>query len=167
MKMKDILDELETLKSNSIYNYEYKYIKEIIWDDERNSKYGNDRNGYEKYKQEDTNTYITFSGKTSLRIVEDRTTGEIVGYIAESECKDKSEKRIYELRDLAKKEFYNALGVTNISEFEFWYNEYYGTCDFRNSSYTIVFNQIKQLINIVKRYNEDEDFKKFIDKIKG
>ena len=63
---KQYLTLVDNHRVEAIYNNSYRYIKDIIWDDEKNIKYGNTRKGYDKYKSE-SKGYMSFSGEVSLR----------------------------------------------------------------------------------------------------
>jgi len=146
-------------KLEAIYNKEYRYIKEIIWDDELNKTLGNTRGGYEKYNK----GYVSFSGETSLRTV--TKDKEIIGYITETNLTSNVKWSLFrEFYVLAKKETYKILEVKDIETFDYWLENSGNSLD--NRDYNSYIMAIDSLESIINDYKEDKTFRKFIDKIK-
>lgn len=154
------LKDLESHRTEAIYNYSYKYIKEIIWDDEKNEKYGDSRLGYDKFRK-DVRTSVSYSGVTSLREI--TIDNGIVGYI--SETKNQINYPLLEISEIwksAREEFIRELGATDTRAIDFWlddkiYIDYTEANSYRSA--------IMELKDIIKDYNYDEDFRFFIDKL--
>lgn len=160
---KPFLDECHKHRIGAIYDVNYRYIKEIIWDDETQDKYGVTREGYEKYKDEHTGQY-SYSGMASLREVK-HDSGETTYFIEEKRPVNSELSYIINQYELAKAKLFEVLEVKDIKTFEIFLTEYkdlYFTKDVN----TIISN-IKGFENFLSEYNNDADFKRVIDKIKG
>lgn len=158
------LENCKKHRIESIYNIEYRYIKEIIWDDEANNKFGNDRTGYEKFKNDfNYPGDLTYSGLVDLRVRIDKE-GNALGYITETKLTyNESYNIMYSQYSQAKEKLYEILEIKNRETFDYWFNNY----SYVNlkSGNDIIYS-IKSLEEIIVKYNEEEEFKKFIDAIK-
>lgn len=159
------LEETKQYRIPSIYNYEYRYIKEIIWDTEKQELYGSERAGYEKYKQDNLRTNVSFSCVHSLRTC--TLDNEIQGYIVESKkSTNENFNELYNIYNKARTELYTILDVKDKESFDYYIDEHVITSEFNLSENSII-SRIKTLEKLIKEYNEDEYFKKVLDKIKG
>lgn len=159
--LKYLLTGAEANRKEAIYDYTYSYIKEIIFDDVANEHYGNTRTGYEKFNSNEKS--VSYSGENSLRTV--TVDSEIVGYVLET--KRKVNEPLLDMKksyDDAKEEVLRLLEVKDREAFLYWLDERYYVDPFQANSYT---SGIKDLIMLVADYQEDEDLRKLIDKIKG
>lgn len=157
------VDECHKHRIGAIYDVEYKYIKEIIWDDCAQEKYGKSREGYEQYKSENPGQY-SYAGMVSLREV-NHSSGETTYFIEEKRAVNSDLSDIVKQYELAKAKLYEILEVKDVQSFEIFLTEYkdlYFTKDVN----TIISN-IKGFENFLSEYNNDPDFKRVIDKIKG
>lgn len=162
--LKDFLDSCKPHRVESIYNKEYKYIKEIIWDEEKNNKYGNTRKGYDSYKQEIEGT-ASYSGEIELRVT--KKDGQIVGYFTETKLSSNEHLNlIFVQYQLALEKTKEILKVKDKNSFMYWLtNERPPFGGFKMGTNEIV-GAIQNLESIIRDYNEDEEFKRYLDKIK-
>jgi len=158
--LKKYIEMFEPHKLEAIYNKEYRYIKEIIWDDELNSTLGSTRKGYEKFDK----GLVSYSGEVSLRTV--TKEGNIVGYITETNLTSNVKSSMFrEFYQMAKEETYRILDVKDKESFDYWLEDSGKGISFEGFNHYI--NGIKSLENVIEEYIEDEDFRRFLDKIKG
>lgn len=147
----------------AIYDTEYRYIKEIVYDEEKQSRYGSSREGYERYKR-DMEGYASYSGELDLRVQKSRE-GEVLGYFTESKLtSNESYKIMMQQYDMALSETKKILGVNDDEAFMFWLETEF-SWGFRNGANEII-SGIEKLEGIIARYESDHDFKRFIDKVK-
>lgn len=164
----EYLKECDLQDREPIYSFRYKYIKEIVWDDEKNIKYGDSRDGYEKFKH--SNEYIRKDTSDSFYVVlketEDKVTRESTGYTIETKSINlKNQDKLKELVSNAQLECMSLLGIKSPS-FLFWLNGYSGYGGTYINSIDAARHKIKFLIGIIEDYAVQEDFKDFIDKFK-
>ena len=161
--LKEFLEECDEHRLEAIYNYDYRYIKEIIYDEDLEKKYGNTRKGYEQFKKNELGT-ISYGGDVSLRTREDKE-GNIIGYMSEKSLKNNDKlNMIAEIYERAELKFREILGVTCPESFNYWFDSlgwYDEKLDVNN-----LINRIRQLEGILTSYKEDKEFRSFIDKIK-
>jgi hypothetical protein len=154
--LKEHIENCEADRIEAIYNKQYRYIKEIIWDTEAEEKYGTDRAGYEKFKQ-DTKGYSTYSGEIFLREVDG------VYFTEEKLSYNKKLSAMYKEKDKALEKTKEILGVKDNEAFEYWINNNIP------HSFTTGANEVISYINsleeLISKYNEDEEFKHFFDKV--
>lgn len=160
--MKQFIEQIENHRKYAIYNYTYKYIKDIIWDDEKNSKYGNDRKGYETFTEEN-DISVSFAGIDSLRTVYDMNNN-IQSYIIET--KEEINHPLLEIIDIFNKaidEFCKIVGSVDSETLRWWLDKELDTSPRDVNSYMYA---VKQLDRMVDDYDNYDDFRQFIDKIK-
>lgn len=159
----EYLDKAKENKIESIYNYEYKYIKEIIWDTEKQLKFGNKREGYERFNTKDKS--VSYSGVSSLRTVTDSANNSpVIGYVLETRLtQNDAYLRMKEQYDLAKNKLYKILEVKDTESFDYWFEQIIGYPSSENS----ILSHIREFGNILEQYANDDEFRKFLDKIKG
>ena len=180
--MKSYLKDIQSIRKDNIYNYCYKYWtgdeNGMRLDVHMNNKYGQDRKGYEQYKNDSVvlpdgtlsepgQIDVSYSGVTSLRTVTDRKTNKVIGYITETKLSDnpaRDEAKIIFGKQL--QAVMNHLEVHDVQSFMYYINQNMPQMDFRNSVDTYL-NKVRYLLELVKDYNDDEEFREFIDKIKG
>jgi len=156
----------------AIYNTEYRYIKEIIWDTEAQEKFGSGREGYEKFKQDKSYPgNLSYSGEIDLRIRYDRENGLLLGYITESKrtSNDNYKHMVKQFED-AKEKMFEILGVKDTEAFNYWLEEYTGGLfGFSRKGANETISAIETLEGIITKYNdpEEQEFKQFLDKIKA
>lgn len=160
--MKQFIEMIESHRKEAIYNYSYKYIKEIIWDDEKNEKYGDGRVGYEIFTQENE-VSVSFSGIESLRKVYDMDNN-VKSYILET--KKEVNDPLMEIIDIynsAVDYFCNKLGSTDSKILRWWIDSNIEVNPREVNSYL---SAVKELNSYLIDYEIYEDFRLFIDKIK-
>ncbi len=168
----NLLKEANQLKYEKIYNYEYSYFTKtndgLKKDISSNDKYGNDREGYEQWSQDNPDKSMSYSGVTSIREMSNRKTGEILGYMFEKKLNDNIWlKNIKVLFEKAWKEFCQELNINDSKAMDYFlFNDI--SYDFRDSGQEII-NKFRILLDVIEKYNDPEelDFKKMIDKIKS
>jgi hypothetical protein len=161
--LSEFLENIKPHRIEAIYNKEYRYIAQIIWDDELNEKYGSKREGYERFKSEQPG-YVTHSGEIDLRVWRDHN-GEELGYMTETKLNsNESYKIINEQFHGALKKTKEILDVKDHEAFDYWLNNEVNST-FRGPNECI--SAIKRLQSIIERYNEDMEFRAYLDKIKG
>jgi hypothetical protein len=121
------------------------------------------RLGFEEYKQTlPKNWKLEHSGVISLRTITEN--GVIVGYVKETKLTTNSKwERYHKLYDKAYDTFKSMLGVVDHTTFDYWFYDKYSR-PFEINSFIPAINNFKKFTSI---YNTDEDFKIFVDKIKG
>jgi len=156
------LQEIEEHRGEAIYNTTHRYIKEIIWDDEKNKKYGDTREGYERYKR-DSNGYMSYSGVVSLREETDKDNN-IIGYMTEQKRQTNEPlKEIQEIYDRAVDKFCELVGGSSDSKVLKWWLDDNIHRDTQANTYMY---GVKSLEEYLDEYSWNEEFKEFIDKIK-
>lgn len=149
-------------RKDAIYNYSYDYLDSNMKPYPHN--YGNDRKGYEKFKQDLLpGASIEYSGVISLRPIH---MGDMnLGYVMETKKQVNTAWNImYETYQRAYADFKKELNVTDHENFDHWFNDRYDTPTDVNSFEP----SINKLSALLKLYNDDEEheFRKFINKIK-
>jgi len=178
--MKVYLKDIQNIRKDNIYNYEYKYWtgtkNRMYLDETLNDMYGQDRKGYEQYKNdsivlpdgtlsEPGQIDVSYSGVTSLRTVTDRKTNKVIGYITETKLSDnpaRDEAKIIFGKQL--QAVMNHLEVHDVQSFMYYINQNMPQSDFRDTVDTYL-SQVRYLLELVNDYKEDEEFREFIDKI--
>ncbi len=161
------LENCQPYRVEAIYNTEYKYIKEIIWDDELQDKFGNTRAGYDKLKNDrNIKGGFDFGGQTDLRV---RTyEDKIIGYMTETKKTQNDDfKILLKQYEDAKKEMYKILKVKDTDTFDYYLENNNISFSFSRSGANETISSIETLEEIITEYNDDPVFKRFLDKIKG
>lgn len=159
--MKQFIEMIESHRKEAIYNYSYKYIKEIIWDEEKNEKYGDSRVGYEIFSS--TSGRVEFSGVNSLRCEFDKDNN-VKSYILET--KKEVNDPLMEIIDIynsAVDYFCNKVGSTDSKILRWWIDSNIEVNPREVNSYL---SAVKELNSYLIDYEIYEDFRLFIDKIK-
>lgn len=160
------LERLSELSPKGLKAYTYRYVKEIIYDNQAETEYGTTREGYEKFKQANKDLDVSYSGATSLRHIDD--CEGTVGYILET--KESEDDRYNEIDKIlldAWEEFYIVLEVEDKESVKHY-------LDIRiNADVPMAIpyhkrmeREVKFLRDFVDEYREDEEIKRFFDKIK-
>jgi len=165
----EFLENCKPHRVEAIYNTEYKYIKEIIWDTEAQDKFGSTREGYEKFQKDtDYPGGMSYSGQIDLRIRTNRE-GEVLGYMTESKRTNNDNfDHMLEQYNLAREKLYEILEVKDKETFNYWLEEEAPFMISMRMGANETITAIENLENIVIKYNDEDhiDFKQFIDKIK-
>lgn len=165
----EIINELAILKSDTT-TYRYKYYlsdgKGNILLDESMSDEPNTRERFVKFKNDNPDFYVDYSGKFSLREVYRRGTEEIVGYVSEEKIHNTNNLDIakalhMETYKLVLKE----LDVKDLESFNYYILENDKSYDFDNSNISKVISKIRYLDSVLSDYSSDEDFRKYLNKI--
>jgi len=168
-----LLDKADKIKYDKIYNYEYSYFlktpKGMVSDTETNHKYGNTREGYEKWKNDNPDLGMSYSGVVSVReMYKIDNQSDIVGYMFERKLPDKPWlDEIDKLFDEAWQEFCTELDVSDFDSVEYFLFTDISS-DWRNTGEDRI-SKFKILLSTIEKYNDPDetDFKKLFDKIKG
>jgi hypothetical protein len=167
--IKEYKDKIKSIRKKYNYNYSYEYWQGTDNKMEKNGMsilaFGNTREGYEEYKRENPDSIIDYGGVVSLRKVRDETSGRTIGYITETKHSDRphideAEKYMNKAIKYVKKE----LGVQDEKSFEYYLEKEVRVQDFHRSIDNII-HEIESLECILEDYNEDEEFRRFFDKI--
>lgn len=166
----EFLENCKPHRVEAIYNTEYKYIKEIIWDDEANEKFGSSRTGYEKFKNDkDYSGSMSHGGTTDLRVRTDKD-GNILGYMTESKrTNNDNYEHMLKQYELAKAKLIELLDVKDLTNFEYVLEEFSPFRVSMRMGANETIDAIEGLERIYTMYNhpDETEFKDFIDKIKG
>jgi len=149
-------------------SYKYKYLKEIIEDEEFNEKYGEEREGYEKFRK-DLDVSVYYSGEFSLRKVESRNStnsasSHIPDYIVEQKIVVPISSKSRELFLKAKEIFIKELNIKDLKTLEMWIQEYGDPSYDPRGFYSSI---VLAFIKTIEEYKECEDTKYYLDKIFG
>lgn len=164
----DIKDMVNQFKTDAIYNYDYEYYDV---DNQGNliktNKFPNkSRQDYEEFSRNPKNNVsFGYSGEVSLRAIYTRGSTEIIGYI--TEAKRPENNMFTEMNSLymkAYKELVTILDVKDTKTFNIYMKKY---TDYAFSGVNQCINAINDLESFLTRYNNDPQFKKIVDKIKG
>lgn len=161
------ISKYNTLDKSTVYNYEYEYWQKsgefiINKDVDRCEKYGTSRKGYENFKNE-VNCSIGYGGVTSLReIIEDK---EVTGYVIEKKLSNTpyidEARKIYEDQ---LQEMINFLKVKDEKSFLYYIEDHF--FDPIISGNVIDYKQGAISLNeVLEEYEENEDFRKYFNKI--
>jgi hypothetical protein len=171
--MKEFNNYLQAAKSihkDTLQNYEYVYYNKtpngMEYNNDVNEYFGNTREGYEKFRQENPDSFVDYA-TTSLRPVRDNVTKNVIGYITEktlscTPMRDEA-KKLYKLQ---LQEVIDYLEVKDINSFMFYVDTNSENGSFGNDT-SLYISKISYLVDLIEEYEEDEEFKSFIDKIKG
>lgn len=174
-KENNIIDEYlkkaNTIERDNAYNYKYTYWvatpNGMRLDVARNHEYGEDRVGYEKWKNNEPQSwYAEHAGQISLRPVIDRKDGNaIVGYITEERRSDYLwQQEIKALVDECFDKLCEVLHVNDVENFRYFIFSDLGLFkDYKMELRT----RLDIMVEVYERYNECDDYKRLICKIKG
>jgi len=147
------------IKEKSEKSYEYEYILSIEIDEERNSKYGKSRKGYEQFKRDYPHLYPDIPND-SLRPIINRETSKIEGFVLEKQQFNNELNE--EIRELFNSSLDSVIEYFNGGEVLRDFLMQYIITDYSAFSTSYV-EQMESLKEIVADYKEDEKFKKLID----
>ena len=165
---KDFKKEIKNIRMDNIYNYSYEYWRgtdnKLFKNELANLTFGDTRKGYESYKRENPDSYVDIAN-TYLRKVKDRVSGRTIGYITEKKLDNTP--YITEAGQIYKDALdyiRETLGVQDESSFMFYV---YNNIEIQDFSKSIdnYYHQIEKLEELLEDYNEDEEFRRFFDKI--
>jgi hypothetical protein len=159
------------IEHDNIYNYKYTYWVPtphgMRLDDERNHKYGDTRDGYETWKKEEPNGWYTdHGGVVSLRRVYDRNDeNRTVAWITEEKLSDYGWRdEIAGLADECFEKLCVSLEVKDVENFKYFvFNDLGFEKDFRLELRT----KLDKMVHVYNEYHEDDEYRAFVDKIKG
>ncbi len=168
MTLENIKKDINNIRKKTIYNYKYEYWmgneKNLTNDNHKNKIYGEDRKGYEQFKN-DFKGDIGYGGYISFRGLE--KDGELVGCILERKISNNphvdAAKGLY---DQALQETIDILDVKDKISFDYYVREHILEMGYSNSvdNYS---RAVERLIELVENFNEDPEFKTYINKIIG
>ena len=162
------ISDLKDISKKDAYDYQYRYYElqgEDLVHSKRCEVFGNDRSGFEKFKKENDDSYVGYSGKVSLREVVDSVSKKIIGYVAEEKVPgegniNNAEKIYEELFNKIKE----ALNVEDNEAFMFYVIQESPTFDFRPSINEYL-QKARWLLDLYDNYENDDEFRYFLDKI--
>lgn len=168
--IKEILKEVNS-KNAYLKNLKYTYYSlqgdDFVFNEDLNKEYSNNRTGFERFKNNNKDYSIQYSGEISLRKVFDNQTN-LVGMILEEKNKNQNFLFLKEKYEEIKKEFIKEFNVQDLDSFEFYLEEIEKTellsLDFNSSEKTYIY-KIKNIYNIIENIEKDTDFKKYFLKI--
>lgn len=159
------------IEHDNIYNYKYTYWiatpHGMRLDDEKNHKYGDTRAGYEEWKwKEPQSWYTDHGGLVSLRRVYDRDNDDrTVGYITEEKLSDVPWKQeISELVEQCFERLCETLEVKDVNNFKYFvFNDLGFERDYKLELRT----KLDKMVYVYDEYQSNEEYRSFVDKIKG
>jgi hypothetical protein len=165
----EFLENCKPHRIEAIYNTKYTYVKEIIYDTELQELYGDSRDGYDKFKNRKldttTATDISHGGVLDLRIL--TQDGKESGAVIETKrTSNDNYNQMFIQYQLAKLKLLEILEIKDSGSFLYWYEENYSGFNFSRGGANETITAIERLENIIIKYNNEEEFKEFIDKIK-
>jgi hypothetical protein len=161
----EYLNACKPHRVEAIYNSQYRYVKEIVYDEDMEKAYGDTREGYNQFRR-DVKCSVSHAGEVSLRDVRD-AKGELTGYITETKLtSNEGWNLMYEQYESALEKTKELLGVEDEKNFQYWMDNS-GECHISTAGANEIVNSIKSLEGIIEDYQEDEDFRRYLDKIKG
>jgi len=158
------------IKHDNIYNYKYQYFTAtphgMRSDDEKNHKYGTKRDGYEQLRLDEKNISVSHAGVVSLRTITDRDRNNaVIGYITEEKLSDSGWKdEISKLADECFNELCSELDVKDEESFRYFLFNDLGL--FKDYELELQ-SKLDKMVHVYNEYNNDEEFRAFIDKIIG
>jgi len=169
-ELEKLLKSLREIYKKDAWNYKYQYFtksgKDIIYSEKFNKMFGDDRNGYEKYRKDNPDSYVEVSGKVSLREVKDNISNKTVGYITEEKLP--GEGSIQRAREIYEETFNivrEILKVKDNESFMFYVIQNEPRYDFRPSIEEYI-QRTEWLVELVREYENNEEFRHFLNKIK-
>jgi hypothetical protein len=163
--------EANRIEHENIYNYKYTYWvatpNGMRLDDERNHKYGETRDGYEEWKrQEPQSWYADHGGVVSLRRVYDRDNeNKTVGYITEEKLSDQGWKN--EIVELVEQCFERLCETLNVKDRENFKYFVFNDLGFERDYKLELRTKLDKMVHVYNEYQDDEEYRAFVDKIKG
>jgi hypothetical protein len=167
----DLLQKVSSVNKELIYNYDYIYYDldgtSLTLNEENNNKYGTSRKGYESFRSDSSGLLsVGYSGVTSLREVYTTDSLDLVGYITETKRATKPYiKEASDIYDDALQEFIRLLEVKDLESLDFYIQEE-NPYDFMSKDrVNEQTRSVRFLLEIIEKYDDDENFKKFFNKI--
>ena len=166
--LKDYVNDIKDINKKDAFDYRYKYY-ELHGDTLKLSKkcevFGNDREGFEKFKSENNDSYVGPSGKISLREIKDSVSQRTIGYVTEEKVPgagniSEAEKIYEELFNKVK----SVLNVEDNEAFMFYILQGSPSFDFRPTIDEYI-HKARWLVDLYNNYKNDEEFRHFLDKI--
>ncbi len=165
------LKQAEALNRENLYNFKYEYFVKTLHgykeDTETNHKYGTTRAGYEQWCKDNRSLIASYSGVTSVRTITDRSNDDNkeVGCIFETKLKDYTwQKDIAKLVDECFVALCEVLEVKDVDNFKYFI---YKDVPQYNDMDAVYISKLEIMVDVFEQYGYDEDYKNFIDKIKG
>lgn len=166
----DLLKQADTLKYQKIYNYNYTYYVKTLHgmrdDIESNHKYGNTREGYESWQNDNSRCTMSYSGVTTVRTITENN--EITGYMFEEKLPNSPWlEKMDVLLEEAWKSFCSELEIVDEESMQYFlFNDTFS--DYRDDGADRI-TKFNILLNCIEKYNDinELDYKQLINKIKG
>jgi len=168
-----LLAQADKIKYDKIYNYEYTYYTRTIHGMREDTtlchQYGNDRDGYEAWGNDNPDLRMSYSGVTAVREMYDKNNpDEILGYMFEKKLSNEPwVGEIEELLDEAWQLFITEMNIIDTEAMEYYlFGDVEG--DYRDSGADTI-RKFNIMLGCIEQYNDPDEleYKHFIDKIKG
>ncbi len=173
-KPKNVIDyyqkKAEEIRQDNLYNYEYTYWmktpKGMLIDEPTIHEYGSSRAGFEQWKMDHPTLMASVGGKISIRpIVERSCQSRIVGYVTEEQLSDSGwQDEILQLSKDCFDKLCEELDVKDRETFRFFI--FHEMCGYENYADELR-AKISAMTDVYESYQNDEEYKQLIDKIKG
>lgn len=164
------LKKADKIKHDNIYNYEYTYCLKtpngMLLDNPTNHQYGKSREGFEQWKENNPDLHASHNGTIALRPIRHRTdTERVVGYILEEKLSDTAwHNEVLELVDECFEKLCDELQVVDKSIFRYFvFND---TMGYENYSQELL-EKLRMMVHVFEEYQDDEEYRNLVDKIKG
>lgn len=159
----------DEIRFNNRQNFQYEYFirtpNGFRSDDTLNHKYGDGRAGYEQWKTENSHLVASHE-QINLRPIRERNDYDhIVGYLTETRLSDNSwQTEIVQLADECFVKLCEELEVIDVDTFKFFVFNDIGMFDDVDQELNA---KLHALVDVYDNYNDDPNYKKLVDKIKG
>lgn len=155
---------------NRKYTYWIKTPHGMRNDTVTNEKYGSRRDDYEKWRDDHPLYQVSYSDQVSLRYIVDTTRKIVVGYVTEEKISGEAWKK--DIETIVEKCFETLceeLNVNDIETFKYFVfnNEFLSTSyEMKDYDYDLE-RKLEMMVLTYEYYNDDEEYRNLIDKIKG
>lgn len=165
--MRDFRDEIRNINKDFSYNYSYEYFIKTDNGMEREEQLcemlGQSRAGYDTYRKYKPDVRVSYGGVTSLRNI--TKDGVVVGYITETKLSENPHveacKKLY---DEALEYVTKELKVQDLENFTYYVQQNVSQWNFTREADTYR-NGVDNILQLLEDYQEDEEFKKYFDKV--
>jgi hypothetical protein len=165
--MDKFLEQMNTLKKMSLTKeYEYEYYKKtsngMAYDTDVNAYFGKSREGFEKFKNENNDSYVDIPS-TYIRAVHDSETNNVNGFVLETQIHPNPNiEKAKQLYNIAYEYLCEKLAVTDRDALNV-YIDINSNCEYTTiDSYK---HRMEFLYDILVDYKSDDEFRLLIDKI--
>lgn len=170
MNREEILARVKELNKKIAYHYKYSYFnmnagRETTVNKELSEKYGETRDGYEAFRS-DILSSVTFTGDIAFREVTIQGEKEPKYVILEEKVNvDNYYSDLVTIYNELKAKVINFLNVQDEDMFEWYISEYRTPGSVIFNSKESVSKNIECLFDLIEEYQDNPEFKKYLDKI--